>query len=121
MATLTGTIPGSTPSPPTGAPTEAAPPATVGAAPAAPVTHVLTTPAPCVPAPALPPLTELDPRGVLAAYPHIASCPSCGDYAADYLPSCSTAQVVIAALAYHDSGHRHDPLCSASQHFAATF
>ncbi len=120
MATVTGIMPGSTSSPPTGATTAVPPPAPAGQAPAAPVTQAATTPAPCVPAPARPPLTELDPRPVLAAYPHIASCPFCRDYTADYLPLYPGAQVVIAVLAHHDSGHQHDPLCAASQHFAAT-
>jgi hypothetical protein len=80
-----------------------------------------STPAPRVPAPARPPQADLDPRHTLAAYPHIASCPSCVHYAADYLRLHPAPQVVIAALAHHDSCHRHDPLCPASQYFAATF
>ncbi len=55
---------------------------------------------------------------MLAAYAHVARCPSCASYAADYLPTYSAHEVVIAVLAHHDSGHLHDPLDAAGQLFA---
>jgi hypothetical protein len=54
----------------------------------------------------------------LAAYPHIVGCATCRSYAADYLPTPPAPDVVTAALAYHDSTHRHDPLDPANQSFA---
>ena len=52
----------------------------------------------------------------LRAYPHVAACPECRDYAAS-LTELSTGVVTTAALAYHDGGHCCDPLLLASQHF----
>ncbi|HET9657471.1 MAG TPA: hypothetical protein VFP72_19120 [Kineosporiaceae bacterium] len=78
-------------------------------------------------APSLPPLdaceprpeaTGVDPARLLAPYPHVARCHSCRGYAADWLPLREPADVLVAALAHHDSGHRHDLLQAVSQHFA---
>jgi hypothetical protein len=56
----------------------------------------------------------------LAAYPHIAACPVCLEYAKDQ-PGASSVPITIAAtLAHHDSAHIEDYLTLltlASQHF----
>jgi len=54
----------------------------------------------------------------LAAYPHIAGCCVCQDYAAAAQDRFSAATVLSATLAHHDAGHRGDTLSTASQHFA---
>ena len=49
----------------------------------------------------------------LSAYPHVAGCAECRCYALEHWPDHSPEEVVVAALALHDSGHRHDPFLTA--------
>jgi hypothetical protein len=61
----------------------------------------------------------LTPAGaLLAAYPHVAACAACLNYAADAIADHSRTAVLSATLAHHDSCHSTDPLLTASQHFA---
>ena len=57
------------------------------------------------------------PCPVLAAYPHIANCTDCAAYVARRPPGHGDADIVTAALGFHDSCHRHDPLTVSSEHF----
>lgn len=69
-----------------------------------------------------PVLSPAPPNGadlLLAAYPHIAGCPSCRRYAAEWAALRSPVDIVIAALAHHESGHTFDPLTTVTQHFAS--
>ncbi|HET9657399.1 MAG TPA: hypothetical protein VFP72_18750 [Kineosporiaceae bacterium] len=56
-------------------------------------------------------------RLVLGGYPHVARCQSCLAYTRDHLDDLAPVDVLIAALAYHDSCHRQDPLHGPGQHF----
>jgi hypothetical protein len=47
---------------------------------------------------------------LLAAYPHVAQCPRCREYAAEYLADNPPMQVLAAALDHHDSAHSSDRL-----------
>ena len=62
--------------------------------------------------------TEMARRDALAAYPHVARCATCCDYAAAVPSRFTVTTVVSATLAHHDAGHRVDILATASQHFA---
>jgi hypothetical protein len=53
----------------------------------------------------------------LAAYPHVARCPSCRRYVPDEVEFRTGSDVVRAVLAYHESNHTFDSLTIASQHF----
>lgn len=53
----------------------------------------------------------------LAAYPRVAGCPACREYAVDHSAVSSVPTTVAATLAYHDSAHLEDYLTLASQHF----
>jgi hypothetical protein len=66
--------------------------------------------------PAQPPAADAA-RLVLGGYPHVAGCPACLAYARDHLDDLAPVDVLIAALAYHDSCHRHDPVHGPGQHF----
>ena len=56
-------------------------------------------------------------RMLLAGYPHIAGCHPCLGYTRDHLTELPPVDVLIAALAHHDSGHRYDLIHGPAQHF----
>lgn len=58
-------------------------------------------------------------RTLLAAYPHIANCHTCLGYTCDHLTELPPLDLLIAALAHHDSSHRHDLIHGPGQHFTA--
>ncbi len=51
-------------------------------------------------------------------YPHIAQCRVCQEYLSETPTHLPPWQVVSAALAYHDSGHRRDPLGGDDHQFS---
>lgn len=53
----------------------------------------------------------------LAQYAHVANCLICRTYAEAYVDLADEWTVVAATLSHHDSGHLHDILLTASQHF----
>jgi hypothetical protein len=54
----------------------------------------------------------------LAAYPRVAACAACHEYAEDQVAAGSPMPATLAAtLAFHDSAHLEDYLTLASQHF----
>ncbi|MFZ0159044.1 MAG: hypothetical protein WAL50_08465 [Kineosporiaceae bacterium] len=58
------------------------------------------------------------PRPALLDYPHIAGCDGCRAYL-DVAPSTLPSWTMVSAtLAFHDSGHRHDPLDFGGGQFA---
>jgi hypothetical protein len=62
---------------------------------------------------------DLSPLALLASYPHAAACPHCRDYLTGIgAVRLDPWDVVAAVLAFHDGGHRRDPLRTASEHFA---
>ncbi len=58
------------------------------------------------------------PRPRLMDYPHIARCPRCQNYLVEAPGSVPAWTVISATLAFHDSGHRHDPLDDANPRFS---
>jgi len=55
----------------------------------------------------------------LAQYDHVAACQMCSAYAAASADLADEWTIVAATLSHHDSGHLHDALLVASQHFGA--
>jgi hypothetical protein len=54
---------------------------------------------------------------LLAAYPHVARCPQCRDYADEYLDEHPAGAVLAAVLDHHDSAHLNDRLSPRCPHF----
>jgi hypothetical protein len=58
-------------------------------------------------------------HSLLSSYPHAARCPACRGYLGDVAEVPLGAQDLVAGvLAFHDGGHRRDPLATATEHFA---
>jgi hypothetical protein len=70
---------------------------------------------PAVPAPRAHP--DDTARTLLAGYRHVAECQACLDYTRAHLTELPPVDVLIAALAHHDSGHRYDLIHGPAQHF----
>ncbi|MBK6873597.1 MAG: hypothetical protein IPJ14_07650 [Kineosporiaceae bacterium] len=65
----------------------------------------------------VPPTRSL-PRPQVVDYPHIARCVTCQEYLNDAPSHLAPWTVVGAALTYHDSGHRRDPLTRDDHQFS---